>query len=119
MGAKQRKWLLVFYMTAMLFGPLLGFSCHAAAENGAQFLQGKTVRIVVGYAPGGGYDAYARMLAPHLQSKLGTTVIVENRPGGGGLNALATLMREPGDGLHILLLNGEAAVLSALIEQRE
>jgi tripartite-type tricarboxylate transporter receptor subunit TctC len=52
-----------------------------------------------------------------LQAKLGATVIVENQPGGGGFNALQNLMREPGDGLTMLLLNGEAAVLSAIIGQ--
>lgn len=75
------------------------------------------MRLVVGYAPGGGYDSYARLVAPALQAKLGSTVIVENQPGGGGFNALQNLIRNPGDGLTILLLNGEAAVLSAIVGQ--
>lgn len=89
----------------------------ALAADGLDFYKGKTVRIVVGYAPGGGYDAYARLVAPHLEARLGTSVIVENRPGAGGFNALSALLREPGDGLRILLLNGEAAVLVQLVEQ--
>ena len=117
MGAKLQKWPQALSAAAMLFGLSLALACHAAAEGGAAFFRGKIVRIVVGYAPGGGYDSYARLIAPHLESKLGATVIVENQPGGGGLNALGNLMREPGDGLHILLLNGEAAALSALVDQ--
>ena len=56
----------------------------AAQDAEAAFYQGKTVRIVVGYGPGGGYDVYARMVAPYLAKALGTTVIVENQPGAGG-----------------------------------
>lgn len=89
----------------------------ASAAEGLEFYKGRTVRIVVGYAPGGGYDAYARLVAPHLEARLGTSAIVENRPGAGGFNALSALLREPGDGLRIMLLNGEAAVLIQLVEQ--
>jgi putative tricarboxylic transport membrane protein len=117
MQAKQTKWPAAFLVAAILLGPSLALVCHAAAENGAAFFRGKIVRLIVGYAPGGGYDSYARMIAPGLESRLGTTVIVENEPGGGGLNALSNLTRAPGDGLHILLLNGEAAVLSALVNE--
>src|SRR5919112_1224080 len=57
----------------------------AAAQNAEEaFFKGKTVKIVVGYGPGGGYDVYARMLAPYLGKTLGATVIVENQPGAGG-----------------------------------
>jgi tripartite-type tricarboxylate transporter receptor subunit TctC len=42
-----------------------------AAQDEAAFYQGKTVRFVVGTSPGGGYDIYARALAPHLQKRLG------------------------------------------------
>jgi tripartite-type tricarboxylate transporter receptor subunit TctC len=101
----------------MFLAPSLEIAGAAAAKSGAAFFQGRTVRLIVGYAPGGGYDSYARMIAPHLQEKLGTTVIVENEPGGGGFNALSNLMRQPGEGLDILLLNGEAAVLSALVNE--
>jgi len=109
---------LTFLALALLFvcsGPPLG--CQAAGQEGGTFFHGKTVRLVVGYAPGGGYDSYARLVAPALQAKLGSTVIVENQPGGGGFNALQNLIRDPGDGLTILLLNGEAAVLSAIVGQ--
>ena len=87
----------------------------ALAETAKEFYSGKTVRIVVGYGPGGGYDAYARMLAPHLAKQIGATVIVENTPGGGGLNALSALLREPGDGLRIQILNAESASLAQAI----
>src|SRR3954463_7349870 len=56
--------------------------CMAAASASAQdaekaFFAGKTVRIVVGSATGGGYDVYSRLIAPYLAKVLGATVIVE------------------------------------------
>jgi tripartite-type tricarboxylate transporter receptor subunit TctC len=51
------------------------------------FYEGKTVRIIVGLAPGGGYDTYARVIARHLGRHIpgNPTVIVENMPGAGSL----------------------------------
>jgi len=108
-----RSWYRV--AAALIIGVLLQPGADAWAQDAAAFYRGKVVRLIVGYAPGGGYDSYARLVAPYLESRLGATVIVENQPGGGGFNALANLMREPGDGSRILLLNGEAALLSTLV----
>lgn len=56
--------------------------------------RGKTVRITVGYAPGGGFDGTARLLAPHLQQALpgNPTVIVDNMPGADSLVAARTIL---------------------------
>jgi tripartite-type tricarboxylate transporter receptor subunit TctC len=86
-----------------------------AQADAKDFYKGKTVRLIVGYGPGGGYDTYARFIAPYLEARLGTTVLVENQPGAGGFNALGSLLRDPGDGLRILMLNGEASVLAQLV----
>lgn len=89
----------------------------AHAQDAAAFYKGKTVRIVVGYGPGGGYDAYARMIAPHLDKVLGATVIVENQPGAGGVTALNRVYMNPPDGLTMMIVNGTAAALGQLLEQ--
>ncbi len=89
----------------------------ANAQDAGAFLKGQTVRIYVGFSPGGGYDAYARMLAPHFEKKTGATVVVENRPGGGGLTALNQLVREKPDGLAMMMLNGESAILGQITKQ--
>jgi len=78
----------------------------ATAQDSEQaFFAGKTVRLVVGFGPGGGYDAYARMLAPYLSKNLGATVIFENRPGAGGLVALSGVYMAPSDGLTMMIVN--------------
>src|SRR4051794_33476490 len=62
---------------------------QAANFSPADFYRGKTVTIVVGYAPGGGFDSIARVLARHLPDHLtGTpTIVVENMDGAGSLVA--------------------------------
>jgi tripartite-type tricarboxylate transporter receptor subunit TctC len=86
-------------------------SAHAA---GGDWLKGETVRFLVGFSPGGGYDAYARMLAPHFEKLTGATVVVENRPGGMGLTALNQMVRGKADGLSMMMLNGEGAIMAQL-----
>ena len=58
-----------------------------AEATSHEFYKGKTVRILVGYAAGGGFDTYSRTVARHLGRHIpgAPTVIVENMPGAGGL----------------------------------
>jgi tripartite-type tricarboxylate transporter receptor subunit TctC len=88
---------------------------RAIAANAADFYRNKTVRILVGSPPGGGYDVYARLIRPYLAARIGATVLVENRDGQGGLAALATLMVRPADGLTIMHASAEAAILSQML----
>lgn len=83
-------------------------------ESEKAFYAGKTVRMVVGSGTGGGYDIFSRMIAPYLAKTLGTTVIVENQPGAGGLVALNRLYMAPPDGLQISLSNGTSAAFAQL-----
>ena len=82
------------------------------------FYAGKTVRMVVGSGTGGGYDVFSRIIAPYLARTLGTTVIVENQPGAGGLIALNRLYVAPPDGLQISLSNGTSAAFAQLTDQQ-
>ncbi len=58
----------------------------------------KPIRLLVGFPAGGGTDAIARLLGEALQASLGTTVIVDNRPGAGGQIAAQALKTAPNDG---------------------
>jgi len=67
----------------------------------AQAWPSKPIRIFVGFAPGGTTDPYARVFGEFISQKLGVPVVVENRPGAGGLISLEALMRQPPDGYTI------------------
>ena len=89
----------------------------AAAQDAAEFYKGKTVKVIVGVGVGGGFDAYARMIAPHLGRVLEATVVVENLPGAGGILALNQMMIAPPDGLRFKIVNGTPSLLAQLLEQ--
>lgn len=98
-----------------LFGGLAAAG-PSAAETAAEFYKDKTMRLVVGTSTGGGYDTYARLLAPYLAKELDAKIIVENRPGGSHMVAMNYLyFNAPRDGLHMMLATGEGAVLGKLL----
>ena len=96
---------------------IAAFSGAAHAQDAAAFYTGKTINIMVGFGPGGGYDLYARLLAryygPHIPGK--PNVIVQNMPGAGGVNAAnfvyATAAK---DGTVIAGVNQGAALFQQL-----
>lgn len=68
-------------------------------------LEGQTVTLVVPFSPGGGYDSYARMIAPFLGEELGAQVVVENQDGAGGLLAINNLLTAEPDGTRLAIMN--------------
>ena len=100
---------------ALALGSLPSGTSHAqTSQDAATFYKSHTVRFIAGGGPGGGYDNYARLLAPHLAAALGTTVIVDNQPVAGGLAALNHIVASDPDGLQFIIMNGGGAVLSQL-----
>lgn len=74
----------------------------------------KPVKILVPFAPGGGTDFIARVLAEKLSVKLGKPFIVENRIGGGGNIAGTALVKSPPDGHTLMLVSSSYAVAAAV-----
>lgn len=74
----MRKTILALASALML---TLGFANHAVAQDWPQ----KSIRIIVSFGPGGGADIIGRILADSMQGKLGKPVVVENKPGAGGI----------------------------------
>jgi tripartite-type tricarboxylate transporter receptor subunit TctC len=80
----------------------------AAAQDVASFYKGKTLRIVVGFSPAGGYDLYARVLARHLSRHIpgNPTIVVQNMPGAASLKSVQYLTAgAPSDGTLIATFN--------------
>ncbi len=65
----------------------------------------KTIRLIVGYPPGGGIDFAARTVQVPLQEALGQQIVVDYKPGAGGLLAASELTRATPDGYTLLLAN--------------
>jgi tripartite-type tricarboxylate transporter receptor subunit TctC len=81
------KWLIVL---------LTAISAHC-------FAQGKAVRLVVPFGAGGGPDVLARLMAPGMSESLGAPVVVDNRPGAGGIIAAEFVKGSPPDGAALFV----------------
>jgi tripartite-type tricarboxylate transporter receptor subunit TctC len=82
----------------------------------AQAYPTRPVRIIVGYAAGGGLDIAARLIGQWLSERLGQTFIIENRPGAGGNLGTEAVVRAPPDGYTLLLVNAGNAINATLYE---
>lgn len=74
----------------------------------------RPLRLVVGYAAGGGTDLTARALAARLSAELGQQIVVENRGGGGGVPAVLSVLNAPADGYSINFSTGAVLVAQTL-----
>ena len=93
---------------------LVGASATALGDD---FYKGKTLRFVVGYSPGGGYDTYTRAAARHIGKYIpgNPTLIVQNRDGGGSLIAANYMYkRAKPDGLTVGVWNSSLVLMQAL-----
>jgi tripartite-type tricarboxylate transporter receptor subunit TctC len=88
----------------LLFLAGLALASQACADTVADFYKGRTITLIVGYGPGGGYDLFARLMARHLGRYIpgNPTIVVQNMPGAGSLRATNFLYAvAPRDGTTI------------------
>jgi tripartite-type tricarboxylate transporter receptor subunit TctC len=100
----------------MLIGAV-AVALHAASPAGAQTAAypTRTIKFIVGYAPGGGTDVVARMVAQMMQESFGHSVVVENRPGASGMLGPDIAAKATPDGYTLLFAaSGQMAVSPAV-----
>ena len=81
----------------------LALSLLAAAASAQDAYPSKPIRILVGYAAGGGNDIIVRVMQPELQKGLGQAVIVENKPGAQGIIAADLAAKSAPDGYTLMM----------------
>ena len=77
----------------------------------AQTYPSRPVRIVVGTAPGGAADIFARLMGDWLSKRLGQPFVIENRTGAGGVVAAEMVLRSPADGYTLFLAISSASII--------
>ncbi len=90
---------------AACFGKTALVACLVFSSGSAlaQTYPSKPVRLVVPFAPGGGIDTIARIIGQRLGDALGQPIVIENRPGAGGLIGFESILKAPADG-HTLVM---------------
>jgi tripartite-type tricarboxylate transporter receptor subunit TctC len=100
---------------ALAVTALAAVAAQPAAAQGDAGYPNKPIRIIVGFAAGGGNDLFARLIQPKLTEYLGQNVIVENKPGAGGRLAVDYVRNQPADGYTIMVAaTGQMAVAAAI-----
>jgi len=102
----------------LLFGSLAALLFALSSPSMAQEYPAKPVRIVVPFAPGGGSDFIARFIAQRLTEGLKQQVIVENKPGAGGVLGIEAGIKSPADGYTLTLIASSYTVNPSVYKLR-
>ena len=92
----KRGWLITVLAASLLVPGAV------VAQGSGEAYPARTVRVVIGLAPGGGTDLQARLFAQKLSENLGRPFVVENRTGAGGTIAYAQVAKSPPDGYTLM-----------------
>src|SRR5258705_9694756 len=108
-----------FTASALAVVGLLLTATISKAEDVKSFYTGKTLKIIVGLPPGGGADAYARVVQRHLGRHVpgAPSIVTQNMPGAGSLRSVMSLNSSPDDGT--VLAHFSSALLTEAITAPE
>ena len=114
--------LIAAFLSLLVVGVLS--ACQPPQEVGpkkegvAAFYDGRVIKWIIPYSPGGGYDEYGRMIAPFVEKYTNARVDIINLPGAGGMRGVNELFNSPTDGLTIGTMNGSALVMNEIAGMR-
>ena len=91
--------------TSRAIAPVIAALAAWNNDVAAQAYPTKPVRMIVGFAPGGGTDVTARAIVQPLADGLGQRVVIDNRPGANGIVGTEIAARSPADGYTLLMVN--------------
>lgn len=103
---------LRFALSASVAGLAMTALTAMPAAAATDAFPSKPIRVVVGFAPGGGADIVARQLGAQLSRQMGQSVVVENRPGATGTIAASNVAQSPGDGYSMMLASQSTMVIA-------
>jgi len=112
MNSFRKNYHLILMSMLLIFIFLSTTICGSTQQTSAiDFFKGKNIDFIVPYSPGGGFDTYARLLAPIIPKYIpGVTVVVRNVPGAGSVIGTNTVYLAKPDGLTIAIINVPAVV---------
>ena len=87
------------------------------ARAQSQSYPARPVRLIVGFAPSGGNDIVARLIAQWLTERLGQSFLVDNRPGGGSNIGTEAVVNSPPDGYTLLLVSAANAINASMFDK--
>jgi tripartite-type tricarboxylate transporter receptor subunit TctC len=101
---------------ALLTAALAGLAAIAAQPAGAQGdYPSKPIRLIVGFAAGGGNDLFARLVGQKMSEYLGQNIVIENKAGAGGRLAVEFVKNQPADGYTVMVAaSGQMAIAAAI-----
>jgi tripartite-type tricarboxylate transporter receptor subunit TctC len=102
--------------TSILIAGVAALLAAASPDTAAQSFPSRPLHLVVPYAPGGVMDYSGRLLAKTLGDALGQQVVVDNRPGAGGVIGTETVVRAAPDGYTLLIMDPAIAVNPSLLK---
>src|SRR5688572_3941818 len=110
-----RTRIMIAFSFRAVLAAISALGCTLAAAPAYSQDTGKPLRIVQGFAAGGGHDTVARLLAPRTGTQLGVNTIVEARPGANGMIGAEVVAKAPPDGNTIFLSGVSTFVLNPLV----